>query len=114
MKHPIKLYAGVSYFQLIDHLRENYRKLHQLNISELLSNMEDYFDINEGFTKCVERMKEAQNIAATVDVNLINDATLLRMGIETMYDCGLFEKALDEWEESDKDNQTWAEFQTHL
>ena len=61
--------------------------------------MTSYFDINEGFTKYIERMKEAQKTAATVDVNLINDATLLRMGIEAMYQCGLFDKALDEWED---------------
>ena len=85
LKHPIKLHAGVSYFKLMQHLRKNYRKLHQLNISELLNNMTSYFDINEGFTKHIEKMKEAQKTAATVDVNLINDATLLRMGIEAMY-----------------------------
>ena len=58
--------------------------------------MNSYFDINEGFTKYVEKMKEAQKTAAIVDVNLINDATLLRIGIEAMYQCGLFDKALDE------------------
>ena len=114
LKHPIKLYAGVTYFELINHLRVTYRKLHQLNVSELLTNMADYFDINEGFTRYIERMKEAQKIASTVDRNLINDATLLRMGIEAMYNCGLFEKALDEWEELDRSVQPWVAFQTHF
>ena len=57
--------------------------------------MNSYFDINKGFTKCIEKMKEAQKTAATVNANLINDTTLLRMGIEAMYQCGLFDKALD-------------------
>ena len=61
--------------------------------------MTTYFDINDGFTKYIERMKEAQKVAATVNKDLINNATLLCMGIEAMYECGLFEKALDEWEE---------------
>ena len=59
LKHPIKLCAGVTYFKLIQNMRKNYCKLHQLNISEILNNMESYFDVNEGFTKHVERMKEA-------------------------------------------------------
>ena len=83
-------------------------------MSELLAEMSDYFDINDGFTKHVQKMKEAQKVAANVDVNLINDATLLRMGLETMYSCGLFEKAFDEWEEIDSSNHTWSEFQTHF
>ena len=94
LKHSINLYAGVTYFKLIQHMRKNYRKLHQLNISELLNNMASYFDFNEGFKKHIERMKEAQKTAATIDVNLINDANLLRMGIEDMCDCGLFDKDL--------------------
>ena len=92
LKHPIKLYAGITYLKLIQHMRNNYRKLHQLNISELLNNMASYFNINEGFTKYVERMKDAQKTEATMDLNLINDATLLRMDIEAMYHCGLFDK----------------------
>ena len=31
-----------------------------------------------------------------------------------MHDCGLFEKALDEWEELNQSSQTWDEFQTHF
>jgi len=61
--------------------------------------MSSYFDINDGFTRYVERMKEAQKTASTIDVNLINDTTLLQMGIEAMCECSLFEKALDEWED---------------
>lgn len=56
-----------------------------------------YFDINEGFSKHIEKMKEVQKVAATVDPDLINDATLLRMGVESMCHCGLFEKALNYW-----------------
>ena len=59
-------------------------------------------------------MKEAQKIAATVYNDLINNATLLRMGIEAMYEYGLFEKALDEWEELSSSSQTWDEFQAHF
>lgn len=114
IKHPIKLYAGVSCFNLIEHLRETYRKLHQLNISDLLKEMSSYFDINEGFTRHIERMKEAQKTASTIDANLINGATLLHMGIEAMHECGLFEKALDKWEERTRSHQTWSEFQTHF
>ena len=62
LKHPIKSYAGITYFKLTQHTRKNYRKLHQLNISELLHNMASYFDINEGFTKHIERMKDAQKL----------------------------------------------------
>ena len=76
----------------MQHLRKNCRNLHQLSVSELLTNMASYFNINEVFTKHIERMKEAQKTAANIDANLINDATLLRMGIEAMHNCGLFDK----------------------
>ena len=59
--------------------------------------MASYFDIDEHFSKHNERMKESQKTAATIDTNLINDATLSRMGIEAMCNCGLFDKAMDEW-----------------
>ena len=61
---------------------------------ELLTSMASYFDIEEGFTSCIELMKEAQKTAATIDPNLINGHTLLRMGIEAMHDCVLFEHFL--------------------
>lgn len=114
LKHPIKIYAGVSYFKLIDHLRVTYRKLHQLNMSELLTEMTNSFDVNEGFSKHIEKTKEAQKVAATVDPNLINDATLLRMGVESMHHCGLFGQALDDWEELAQAQQTWLESQTYF
>jgi len=79
-----------------------------------MSEMSSYFDINEGFARYLEKMKEPQKIAATVDKELINNATLLRMGIEAMYECGLFEKALDEWEELSTSNQNWDVFQFHF
>ena len=59
LKHSIKICVSVSYYQLIQHLRKNYRKLHQLNISELLLEMSSYFDINKGFAYYLEKMKEA-------------------------------------------------------
>ena len=95
LKYIIKLYAGIAYFTLINHLWETYHKLYQLNILELLANIVDYFDINNSFTRYIEIMKEAQKIATTVDCNLSNDTMLLWMGIEAMCNCGLFEKALD-------------------
>jgi len=36
LKHPIKLYAVVSYFELRNHLQKQYMKLHQINIMELM------------------------------------------------------------------------------
>ena len=39
LNHPIKLYAGVTYLQLIQHVMKNYHKLRQLSMSELLNNM---------------------------------------------------------------------------
>ena len=51
---------GITYYELINYLRGTYCKLHQLNIFELLTNMSDYFNINEGFIKYIERMKEAK------------------------------------------------------
>ena len=47
LKRPIKLHAGVSCYQLIDYLRKQHLKLHQLNISELILEMTTYFDVNE-------------------------------------------------------------------
>jgi len=113
-KHPIKLYARVSYFEFINHLRQQYMKLHQLNITELMSEMKDYYDVNEGISKYFEKMKNDQTIATAVDRDLINDATLLQIGLDAMYVCGLFEKTLDEWEELNKTDQTWNKFQTHF
>ena len=46
--------------------------------------MVDHFNINEGFMKYIEKMKEAQKIAAIVDANTINDTTLLWISIESI------------------------------
>jgi len=106
LKHPIKLYARVSYFELINHLRQQYIKLHQINISDLMGEMKDYYDVNKKMSKYFEKMKNAQTIATAIDRDLINDATLLRIGLDAMYKCGLYEKALDKWEELNKTDQT--------
>jgi len=63
---------------------------------ELMGEMKNYYDVNEGMSKYFEKMKNAQTIATAVDRDLINDATLLRISVDAMYECGLFEKALDE------------------
>ena len=55
LKHLVKLYTRVTYYTLIQHLRDTYRKLHQLNISELLAKMGNYLDINEGFARYIEK-----------------------------------------------------------
>ena len=31
-----------------------------------------------------------------------------------MYDCGIFDKSLDEWEDLAINRQTWDEFHTHV
>ena len=72
--------------------------------------MASYFGINEVFTKHIERMKEVQKTAAMIDVNLINDVTLLRMAIVAMCNCELFYKALDQREELSSLDQTWEDF----
>ena len=76
--------------------------------------MSSYFDTNDRFARYVENVKEVQKIVATVDTDLINNETLLRMGIEAMCECGLFEKELDEWEELSSSSQTRDEFQAHF
>ena len=76
--------------------------------------MASYFNINEGFSRHLEKMKEAQKAAATINPDLINYTTLLCMGIEVIHECGLFERTLDEWEELAAKYQTWAEFQSHF
>jgi len=81
---------------------------------ELMEEMKNYYDVNEGMSKYFEKMKNAQTIATAVDRDVINDATLLQIGLDAMYECGLFEKALDEWEELDKTEQTWEKLQTHF
>ena len=93
--HQILKYAGVTYFQLIYYLRKEYRKLHALNISELLVEMASYFNIDEEFSRYFMKMKEAQQAADITKPDLINDATLLCIGIKEMYECGLFERVLN-------------------
>ena len=36
------------------------------------------------------------------------------MGTESMYNCGMFDKALDEWEEHSTLDQSWEDFITHF
>ena len=55
-------------------------------------------------------MREVQKVAAAVDPNLINDAALLRMGVEDACECGLFDKSLDKWEEITSGFQKWTVF----
>ena len=58
--------------------------------------------------------KGSTKTKATIDANLINDATLLRMGIKAMCNCGLLDKAIDEWEGLSSINQKWEYFVTHF
>ena len=54
--------------------------------------MSSYFDINDGFDRYAEKIKEAQTIVSTVDDDLINNAALLRMWIEATHECVFFRK----------------------
>jgi len=58
LKHPIKLYTGVSYFELINHLCQQYVKLHQINITELMGEMKHYYDVNKRMSKYFKKMKK--------------------------------------------------------
>ena len=51
LKHNFKQHSGVTYFQLLDHMWSTCMKLHQLNITELLTKMKECYDVNEGFTR---------------------------------------------------------------
>ena len=70
-------------------------KLHQINISELLTNMKDHCDTNEGFPRHIEKIKKSQKETSTIDVNLIDNAKLLGLGIKAMHDYGCHNKVLD-------------------
>ena len=59
-------------------------------------------------------LKEDHKTADTIDLNLINDETLLRMGIESMHNCGLFDKDLDQWEYPSNLDQTSKYFVNHF
>jgi len=60
-----------------------------------MGEMKHYYDVNEGMSKYFEKMKNAHTITTAVDRDLINDATLFWIDLDAMYECGLFEKALD-------------------
>ena len=85
--------------------------LHQLNITKSLTKMKDYYDVNNAFNRCIEKMKKAQKVVSNTDVNLINDVTLFRLGIEEMCEFSSLDKNLDEWEELSKSNKIWDIFQ---
>ena len=73
--------------------------------------MKHYYDVKEGLTRYIIKITKVQKVVSTADVNLINGATLLRLGIELLHECGLWDKTLDEWEGLIKSNQTWDAFQ---
>ena len=79
-----------------------------------MTEIASYFDINEGFLRHIDKKQESQKTsAATVSSNLINDSTLLCVGVEEMSDCGLFEKT-DESYELSKSEQTCDTFQSNF
>ena len=80
----------------------------------MFSETSRYFCINDGFTRCFENTQEAQKIIATICSDLISNSVLLRIVIEAARECGLLEKALDEWEELSSSSQTWDKFQAHF
>ena len=59
-------------------------------------------------------MLRVQKVSWIINFNLINDATLLWLGAEAMWNCGLCDKTLDEWEELSKSTQTWYVFQDYF
>lgn len=58
-------------------------------------------------------MNEVQKTATTIDANLINESTLLRIIKESMYNCGLLDKLFDEREELASADQSWDEFMSY-
>ena len=73
--------------------------------------MKECYDVNEGFIRHIKNIAKVQKVSSTADVNLRNDATLLRLGVEAMHQCSLCDETLDEWTELSKSNKKWDVFQ---
>ena len=73
-----------------------------------------YFDANEGFINNVKKRKKVQKIAYSFGQHLINDATFLCTGLKAIHSCSFFYSALDEQEDRNKTRQALTEFQAQF
>jgi hypothetical protein len=106
-------YANKTPLEMLEHLYEDYGQLTAQDISENKNRLKEDFDTNKTMVAHFHKIKEIRIIADKTG-NTITDADAIAETYLVIDRCGLFSKAVDDWDEVEEKDKTWKAFQKHF
>jgi hypothetical protein len=106
-------YANVTPLEMVEHLYADYGQLTAQDISENRNQLKKDFDNTKTMVAHFHKIKEIRLIAEKTG-NTITDADAIAETYLVIDRCGLFSKAVDDWDETEEKDKTWKAFQQHF
>ena len=110
LKDPDTGYANITPLQMLEHLYGDYGELTQQDISENRNSIKTDYDPTTTMVSYFHNIREIRNIATRAG-NPISDSDLLAELYLVMDRAGIFVKAIDDWDDLQAADKTWARFQ---
>ena len=113
LKDPDTGYANVTPLQMLKHLYNEYGELTAQEISANRTKLKNDYDTNVTMVSYFYKIREIRNIATRAG-NPISDNDVIAEIYLVMARTGIFDKAINNWDELPAVDKTWARFQTHF
>ena len=113
LKDPNTGYANVTPLEMIEHLYSKYGQLTNQDIIKNRNRLKQDFDTTKTMVAHFQKIREIRLVANKAR-QPIADADTITKTYLVLDQCGLFPKAIDEWDETEPEDQTWNNFQKHF
>jgi FtsZ-binding cell division protein ZapB len=113
LKDPNTGYANVTPIEMIEHLYSEYGQLTNQDIIENRNRLKQDFDTSKSMVAHFQNIREIRLVAEKAK-QPIADADTITETYLVLDRCGLFPKAIDEWDDAEPAEQTWHNFQKHF
>ena len=113
LKDPDTGYATVTPLQMIEHLYDEYGELTPQDISNNKTYLKADFDPNTTMVSYFYKIREIRNVAVRAGNPMLDNDVIAELYL-VMAKTGIFDKTIDEWDELDAADKTWARFQSHF
>ena len=111
LKRTVTVYAEVTAFEMLEHLRVICVGTHEIDILDLQDQMRELHLKVDTIPEYIEAMEKAQEQARRAE-NEISEAMVVNMATRAMLATERYPKANDDWEDLDKPQRTWATWKT--
>ena len=99
--------------EIITHLFTEYRQVENQDLVGNRAKLSEPWDANRKFQELVQQVQDIQEFANYIG-RTISDEDIVDTIYTLVYNTGLFYDDCDKWDEKQRDEKNWANFQAHF